>query len=243
MDDSVIAIIPARSGSKGLPRKNLRQLCGHPLLAWSIAAAKLTSRIKRVLVSTDSHEYAKVAQIYGAETPFIRPPAIATDAALDIGFVMHALLWIAEHEGLVPSLLVHLRPTCPLRDPILIDHAIEILLDNPSATSLCSVHLVASTPYKFFSLSSEGTISGLMGEQYVNLPRQACPEVYQGNGHVDVLRPQRILETANLYGNKRLAFFAPPCGDIDTQEDFEDVNQKAKLMNSPLLKFLDNVVK
>ena len=157
---------------------------------------------------------------YGAEVPFIRPSAIATDAAMDIGFIMHALLWFAEHENNVPDYLVHLRPTSPFREPKIIDQAIEKIKNTPYATSLCSATEVAHPPCKYFKMNDDETFSGLMGEEFVSLPRQICPKAYQGNGYVDVLKGQRILETGNLYGDKRLSFITKSCGDIDLEEDF-----------------------
>lgn len=240
MQHSVYAIIPARSGSKGLIGKNVRLLAGHPLLAWSIAAARLAKNIDRVIVSTDSREYVEIAQRYGAEAPFLRPAILAVDKAQDIGFVMHVLLWLAEHEGRVPEFLVHLRPTSPLRNPALIDKAITMLQEHPDATSLCSAHEVAHPPCKYFTLNDDGTFSGLMGEKYLSLPRQQCPKAYQGNGHVDVLRSLQVLESGNLYGEKRLAFLAPSCGDIDTLAELQAAELQIS-STSPLLRELQRL--
>ena len=238
MSNEVYAIIPARAGSKGVPNKNIKLLAGYPLLAWSIAAAKLSKHITRIIVSTDSEEYAEIARQYGAEVPFLRPRAIATDNAQDIGFIMHTLLWLAEHENSVPDMLVHLRPTSPLRDPTYIDAAIELIREHPEATSLCSAHEVAHPPCKYFQMNADGTFSGLMGEQYISLPRQQCPKAYQGNGHVDILLSNHILATGSLYGTHRLAFLAPPCGDIDSMIDFNDIDTYTSSIKSCVLDYL-----
>ena len=230
--NNIVAIVPARSGSKGIVNKNIMPVAGHPLIAWSIAAARLCKHIDRVIVSTDSEEYAAVARKYGAEVPFLRPAVISTDTAQDIGFLMHALLWLAEHEGRVPSLIVHLRPTSPDRDPSIMDQAIEKFLEHPEATSLCSAHEVAHPPCKYFTLNADGTFSGLMGEEFMSLPRQQCPNAYQGNGYIDILRSKQILESGKLYGLKRLAFFSPQCFDIDDKTDLMAANmQSEKLSN------------
>ena len=221
--NEILAIIPARSGSKGILNKNIAPVMGHPLLAWSIAAAKQCKYIDRVIVSTDSAKYATVAQKYGAETPFLRPAVISTDAAQDVGFLFHTLLWLAEHEGKVPSLIVHLRPTSPNRDPKIMDQAIEKFLNYPEASSLCSAHEVAHPPCKYFRLNSDDTFSGLMGEEFISFPRQQCPKAYQGNGYIDILRSKQIIETGNLYGAKRLAFLTPPCNDIDNSDEFNSI--------------------
>ena len=113
----VVALIPARGGSKGVPKKNIAPLGGHPLIAYSIAAAARCPDIARVIVSTDAPDIAECARAYGAETPFLRPAPLAQDGSTDLDVVVHALEWLAAHEGLRPELLVLLRPTTPLRDP------------------------------------------------------------------------------------------------------------------------------
>ena len=114
--NDVIAIIPARSGSKSVSDKNVKMLSGHPLMAYSIAAAKLSKSINRVIVSTNSEDYANIATSYGAEAPFIRPEEHSTDTATDRGWVIHAMEWLKKNENKVPDYWVHLRPTTPLRD-------------------------------------------------------------------------------------------------------------------------------
>jgi len=111
----IIAIIPARAGSKSLVDKNIKYLSGHPLIAYSIAAAKLSKKIDRVIVSTDSQKYTEIAKQYGAEVPFIRPDKISIDTAIDRDFLIHAMNWFKENESSVPEYWVHLRPTTPLR--------------------------------------------------------------------------------------------------------------------------------
>ena len=117
--NNTIAIIPARSGSKSVPHKNITDLNGFPMLAYSIAVAKI-SGIKRVLLSTDCSDYIKIGQQYGMETPFLRPPEYSTDKSSDFDFMNHAMNWIYENEGQIPEYWVHLRPTTPLRDPLLL---------------------------------------------------------------------------------------------------------------------------
>lgn len=215
----VWAIIPARSGSKGVPGKNVRRLGGHPLLAWSIRAALLSRRISRVLVSTDSEEYARLARDYGAETPFLRPAELAGDQALDAEFMLHALDWLAKHEGRQPAYLVHLRPTSPLRRPEVVDQAIDLFLADPRASSLCSAHEV-SPPAKYFKLNPDGSFSAFIDEKYISLPRQQCPKAYAPNGYVDVLKSGQILAGPSIYGPRRLALVTEATPDIDTEEDW-----------------------
>src|SRR5919201_6543515 len=109
----ILALIPARGGSKGIPRKNILNFAGYPLIAWSIAAAKQASCITRVIVSTDDEEIASVARKYGAETPFLRPSEFAQDNTTDLPVFQHALQWLDEHEGYQPEIVIQLRPTSP----------------------------------------------------------------------------------------------------------------------------------
>ena len=117
MKTAVIAIVPARSGSKGVKDKNLSSLGGYPLLAYSIVAAKLAKQINRVLISTDSEHYAETGRRYGAEAPFLRPAELSGDASTDRDFMLHAMQWMQKYEGQIPEYWVHLRPTTPMRSP------------------------------------------------------------------------------------------------------------------------------
>src|SRR3989338_10568956 len=137
---TVFAIIPARGGSKGVIKKNSKCFGGHPLIAYSIIAAKLCPSIDRVIVSTDSVEITEIAKRYGAEVPFLRPEAYAQDHSPDLDFIKHALDWFDRHEKNEPDFLVHLRPTTPLRDPELLTEAIGRIKNCSEATSLRSVH-------------------------------------------------------------------------------------------------------
>jgi N-acylneuraminate cytidylyltransferase len=120
-----IAIIPARSGSKGVPDKNIRSLGGQSLIAYSIQAGLLAKNVDRVIVSTDSESYAAIAKECGAEVPFLRPAEISTDSSTDYEFVKHALDWLKTSEGKMPEFIVHLRPSTPLRDPAVVSAAVE----------------------------------------------------------------------------------------------------------------------
>src|SRR5215472_8005549 len=123
----ILAMIPARGGSQGIPGKNLRPLAGRPLIAWSIAAAQQSRLVSRILVSTDDEEIAAVARAYGAEVPFIRPADLALNDTRDLPVFQHAIDWLERNEGYVPDVVVQLRPTSPLRPPGLLDEAVERL--------------------------------------------------------------------------------------------------------------------
>ena len=124
MNKKIYALIGARGNSKGVLNKNIRDLGGHPLIAWSIIAAKKCKLISRVIVSTDSEKIMDIAKNYEAESPFLRPAKFATDEATDLDWILHALEWFKKEDIDQPDLLVHLRPTTPLRDTKIINKAI-----------------------------------------------------------------------------------------------------------------------
>lgn len=239
----IIAIIPARAGSKSIPQKNIIDLGGHPLLAYSIAAARLSKLINRVIVTTDSKKYANIARKYGAEIPFLRPKKYAGDLSLDIEFFRHALNWLEENEGYVPDLIVHLRPTTPLREPEMIDEAIEKFLNNKEATSLRSAHELKESPHKFFEIKND-FFSGLFPDdtrsEYYNLPRQAFSSVYHPNGYVDIIKSQRVIDTGTLHGTKILAFITQMVRELDRPEDLDYIKFDLNRKKYKIHKFLKN---
>ncbi len=222
----VLAIVPARGGSKGIPRKNVKLFAGHPLIAYSIAAAQQSQRVTRVIVSTDDEEIAAVAREYGAETPFLRPAEFAQDRTLDLPVFQHALKWLAEHEGYRPEVVVQLRPTSPVRPPDLVDQAVEALLDNPQADSVRGVVPAGQNPHKMWRIDAErGYMTPLLDvpgvEEPYNAPRQALPPVYWQTGHIDAIRPRAIL-SGSMSGKVILPVMVDPAYtvDIDTPKDW-----------------------
>ena len=221
----VIAIIPARSGSKGVPQKNILALASHPLISYAIIAAKNCKNISRVIVSTDSLEIAEIAKKYGAEVPFLRPAEFSTDTSTDKEFLLHAIKYLQDNDEFLPEYLVHLRPTSPLRDPTIIDSAILKFKNNSKATSLRSSHLAIKNPYKFFEIGDNDFYRGIRSfddrVEYYNLPRQNFPAVYDPNGYIDILRVSHILKLESVHGPFILPFITDFCHDIDSLEDFE----------------------
>jgi len=229
----IIAIIPARGGSKGIPKKNIIDLGGYPLIAYSIIAAKLSKKIDRVIVSTDSEEIANIAKKYGAEVPFLRPKEFATDKSPDIEFVKHALNWLKENENISPELIVHLSPPTPFRDPEIIDRAIQEMLEDKEATSLRSAYLYEQSGYKLAKIKKGyweffGKEDFKEGEEYYNLPRQELPLTYNLTCYVDILLPKTIKETETLHGGKIKPFIVSPTPDIDSLDDLEEAKRFLK---------------
>ena len=195
----ILAIIPARGGSKGIPRKNIRNFSGYPLIAWSIAAAKQSETVTRIIVSTDDAEIAAVARAWGAETPFLRPAEFAQDKTTDLPVFVHALEWLEQNEGYRPEVVVQLRPTSPIRPTGLVDAAVRTLLENAEADSVRGIVPAGQNPHKMWRLpqGKEGPMHNLLAVEGIdepyNAPRQILPDVYWQTGHIDAIRPSAIL--------------------------------------------------
>jgi CMP-N-acetylneuraminic acid synthetase len=155
---NVCALIPARSGSKTITDKNIRIMNGKPMIAYSILDALASNLIDKTVVSTDSEKYAKIAREYGAEVPFLRPAEISGDKTLDIEVFQHFLAWIRGAGYEPPDLLVHLRPTHPIRNVSDIDKMISIMLDNPRLDAIRSVAPAREVPYKMWLFNDDGTM-------------------------------------------------------------------------------------
>lgn len=241
----MIAIIPARSGSKSIIDKNIALLSGYPLIAYSIAVAKCSSMIGRVIVSTDSTQYAEIAARYGAEVPFIRPVEFSTDTSTDRDFLVHAMKWLDENEQVQPEYWIHLRPTTPLREPALVDEAIKAIQDNANSTSLRSGYKAPESPLKWFRKDAEGYFKGLLNgddkaETY-NLPKEAFEAVFIPDGYVDVLKRSFVMgNNRAIHGDKMIGFESPVSTEVDSIDEFEYLQYQLDKKGSTLLKYLDS---
>jgi N-acylneuraminate cytidylyltransferase len=228
----ILALIPARGGSKGLPRKNVLPLLGRPLIAWSIQQANNSSHITRVIVSTDDEEIAAIARDWGAEVPFMRPAEFAQDLSPDMDVFRHALLWLNENDGYIPELVVHLRPTGPARRVTKIDNAISLIMQHPEADSLRSVALAQQTPFKMWFMDGAFlkpviTLPGVKDAHSV--ARQRLPKAYWQNGYVDIIRPRAVLEKNSMVGERPLAFVVnEEMAELDYPEDVSNVEAALK---------------
>jgi CMP-N-acetylneuraminic acid synthetase len=202
----VLAIVPARGGSKGIPRKNLVTLLGQPLLWWSIRAALDSETVTRTIVSTDDDEIAMTAAAAGAEVPFMRPAELAGDTVVDLPVFEHALEMLLTSEGYRPDIVVQLRPTSPLRPPGMIDDGVGRVVADPEADSLRAVTPPANNPFKMWRIEDSVLVplvdSGIH-EQY-NQPRQALPDTYWQTGTLDVIRASTITEKHSMTGDRIL---------------------------------------
>ena len=236
----IVAIIPARSGSKSLVDKNIKELSGHPLIAYSIAAAKLSKKIDRVIVSTNSQEYADITRQYGAEVPFIRPDEFSTDTATDKDFLVHAMNWLEENEGRTPEYWVHLRPTTPLRGVKVVDNAIDEIMQDKSATSLRSGHKAPESPLKWF-VKDNRYFKGLVSGEDYNLPKEAFKQVYIPDGFVDIIKSSFVMNNKEIHGDKMIGFESPVCTEVDSVEEFEYIQYQLDKNGSELLDYLNQV--
>ena len=223
----VLALIPARGGSKGIPHKNIRLFAGYPLISYSIAAALQAETVTRVVVSTDDPEIAEVAHHFGAETPFMRPAELAADRSTDLPVFQHALNWLAEHEKYHPEIILHLHATSPVRPHGFIDRAVRLLREHPEAECVRSVIPPVQTPYKMWRIDPQSgrmlpllTVPGII-EPY-NTPRQLLPPTYLQTGHANAIRPATILG-GSMTGQVILPIIVDAAYevDMDTLEDWE----------------------
>jgi len=216
-----LAIVPARGGSKGLPRKNIQPLLDKPLIAYTIEAARKASMIGRVLVSTDNPEIAAVAAQFGAEIPFLRPPELARDETPTLPVLQQVLTQLKSSENYEPEIIVLLQPTSPLRRAGDIDRAVT-LLQQTGADSVVSLCAAEHNPYWMNRLEGDRVLPFLQ-----NVPeysrRQDLPPVFRINGAVYATRHRILMEQNRLLGEdtRGIVMDAESSVDIDTPLDLK----------------------
>ncbi len=228
---NILAVIPARSGSKSVPHKNIRLVNGKPMLAYSIEHAKKSAYINRIILSTDSEDYARIGREYGAEVPFLRPAEFATDTALDIDVFYHCLKFLEEEEGFIADIVVQLRPTYPIREVADIDAMIKILIDSHEVDSVRSIAPAKEIPYKMWHRQADGSITPVMTDipECYNMPRQQLPKIYYQNACIDVVRGEVILNQHSMSGNRIYGYEMSKNYDIDTEEEFAVAEEFLKI--------------
>ena len=235
---ALTALIPARGGSKGVPRKNIRELAGYPLLAYSVIACKKCTNINRVVVSTDDDEVAAVARQYGAEVPFIRPEKYAQDNSTDLDVIKH----FYSIEGAQD--LAFIRPTTPLRKPKIMDIFIEdYFMHRETITGMRSAHELPESPYKFFKII-DGMFTGFFDEyngikEYTNLPRQVFPKAYHPNGYIDILKQETILQGSD-FGSRIMPAITEYVVEVDAKYHFGLLENQIRMGDDMLLQELQS---
>jgi len=214
----VVAVIPARGESKGIPRKNIRDLTGEPLIAYTIEAAKKSRYIDRIIVSTDNKEIASVSKYYGAEVPFLRPAELATDEAPTLPVIQHAVK-LLEGEGKKVDIVIILQPTSPLRGEARIEEAVEKLV-RTGADSVITVCRVKYHPFWSFTIKGDQLVP-FLGEG-INVTRhQDLPEVYALNGAVYAVRRDILFDQNSLFGKDTRAVVMPYEASVDINDYFD----------------------
>ena len=221
----IIAVIPARSGSKSFKNKNIHIYKNKPLIYHSIKLAKESKYIDRVLISTDSKRYRDISKKFGAEVPFLRPKKISKDNSTDLEWAKHIANYLKKNENYSPDIIIHLRPTTPNRDLNIFNKGIKFFLKNlKKVNGMRSVSKLNQPPQKMFMIKKNllvGYFNKTLRGEYYNLPRQVYDECYLPNGYIDIIKPSYFLKKNTLMGNKILAYLTPHTLDIDTKDDFK----------------------
>ncbi len=231
----IVAVIPARGGSKGIKDKNIRDLNGHPLIAYSVAAALECPLVDRVICSTDSEQIAAVAKKYGAEVPFMRPSELAQDDSRDYEVFEHVIHWLKENENYTPNIMVQLRPTSPLRETGVLEKAIETLIATPEADSVRSVSIPDVTPYKMWCETDSGELKPLLQldgtDEPFNAPRQSLPVVYAQTGTYDLFKVSSFIEYRSMTGKSIYPIIMERANWVDI-DDEAALRMAANLLSS-----------
>jgi len=221
----VLGIIPARSGSKGIPGKNIAVIGSKPLIAWTIEIAKQAKNLDKIIVSTDSEKYASICKNYNVEVPFLRPPELSSDEATSEDVVIHTLKWMKKNEHYQPDYILYLQPTSPLRTADDIDQSINIAKEK-NAYSVVSVELTNRHPYFMKKIDSDGLISHYEKQVFPTPRRQELEPIYVLNGAIFLISTKIILDNKSWYGEKCYSYIMPPerSLEIDTPWDLHIAN-------------------
>jgi CMP-N,N'-diacetyllegionaminic acid synthase len=229
----VVAIVTARGGSKSIPGKNLVPLCGKPLIAWTIEAARNSPSVARVLMSTDDDRIAATARRFGAETPFQRPAELSQDASPHIDVVLHAVEWLRTHEDYVPDYTLLLQPTSPLRSSVDIEAAIRLAREK-QLEAVVSVCEAREHPYLTQRIAEDGTLHNFVNHNLAYMRRQDLPPAVVFNGALYLTRRTALLEQRSFLPRGTVAYVMPHerSWDIDDLWDLAFVELVMNRMNS-----------
>ena len=218
----IIAIIPARSGSKSIKNKNIVKLFGKPLISHSIKLAKRCKLISRVIVSTDSNKIKNIALKYGAEVPFLRPKKYAQDNSKDFEVFEHCLSWLKKNENYKPDLVLHLRPTYPIRNLSIIKDALLFASSNKNYDSIRSVCEPIQHPFKMYKLKKNYLIPyiGNSNKEFGNFPRQNLPKIFWHNGYLDIIKYSTIMKLKSISGDKIIPYYLDSSEIHDIDDEF-----------------------
>jgi CMP-N,N'-diacetyllegionaminic acid synthase len=217
-EQEIMALIPARSGSKGIKDKNILRIADKTVMDYTVEAGLAAKMIDRVIVSTDSQRYRDIALAAGAEAPFLRPGELAMDNTPSIQVIIHALEWLADNENYRPEILVLLQPTTPLRNAQHIDEAINQMLDS-GADSVVSLVESQKCLYRLCELDENGKVKILEHTNYAR--RQEAPMVYRENGAIYASYVSRILSQGKLLGESIAGYVMSEKDSIDLDTELD----------------------
>ena len=233
---NILALIPARGGSKGIPMKNIKKFGEKELIYWSIKIAKESKYINRIIVSTDNEEIKEVALKYGAEVPFIRPLEISNDLSNDYEFIKHCMDYLKNNGENIPDIIVQLRPTYPTRKLEILDETIKIFIDEfNNYDSLRTVYKFEKSPFKMYMVNNKNLIPLFKNINNIKEPynecRQLLPETYIHNGYIDIIKSQIVYDKNSITGNLIYPYIMSKdeYNDIDTEEDWQLAEKKLHL--------------
>ena len=224
------AVIPARSGSKGVKNKNIRKINNKELIGYTIETAKKIKLISKVIVSTDSKKIKKISEKFGAEVPFLRPLKFSKDSSTDLEVFKHYLSWLKKNKKKIPELILHLRATTPFRSKQKIIEAIKLMVRKKNASCLRSFKLSDFSPYKMWRYKSKDIVKPMLfykkNLESHSLSRKKLPRTYNHIGIVDILRPKKTILQNSICGNKVIPLVFKNNDlknyvDIDTKNDFK----------------------
>jgi CMP-N,N'-diacetyllegionaminic acid synthase len=215
----ILAIIPARAGSKGIPGKNIALVGSKPLILWTIKAAKKSKLINKIILSTNSKIYASLCKGYDVRVPFIRPFKYSRDESTSEDVAIHAIEWLKKNEHYNPDYILYLQPTSPLRTAEDIDQSIIIAKEN-NADSVVSVELTNRHPYFMKKIDSDGLISHYKKQVFPTPRRQDLDPVYVLNGAIFLVKTNIILER-KWFGEKNYSYIMPPERSLEIDTPFE----------------------
>jgi len=220
-EKTILGLIPARGGSKGLPRKNVRPLLGKPLIAWTIEQALASKHLDRVVVSTDDEEIAEISKKYGAEVPFMRPKELARDNAKGIDVVFHAMDWFRKNgRDRQYDLIMLLQPTSPLRTAEDIDKAVELLFFK-KAKAIVSVCEVDHHPLWTNTLPDNECMKDFIRKEIINKNRQELPAFYRLNGAIYLAYCDYLKKQKSFFGKDTFAYIMPKERSVDIDSELD----------------------
>lgn len=228
----VLALIPARGGSKGIKMKNIKEFRGKPLIYWSIKLALDCKVVNRVIVSTDNENIKRVAEECGADVPFLRPKEISGDLSTDYEFIKHCLDYLKENGEDEPDIIVQLRPTYPTRKLEILNETLEIFIKKiDKYDSLRTVYEMEKSPYKMYNIE-DGELKPLFQEvkgikEPYNQCRQLLPKTYIHNGYIDLIKTEIVEKKGSITGDRIYPYLMSKedYHDIDTEEDWKDAEK------------------